>query len=183
MVWASISMKGKNDLYIVQNGTLTTEWYINVTFDVHVRPYDGAIGPDFILMEGQCPSIQDVCHQQVPPDNVYRESWMTSNVPDLNQIEHAWDMLHTAIFARPFQSTTVSISNWLFWASGLESYKKESNMGMRCSNYCPYQVPTAILLQNFVNSFSFWNKVDVKWTYFQIHANVLITFQPYTCNE
>ena len=51
MVWAGISAQGKTDLHVIENGTLTAERYVNEILDVHVRPYAGAIGPDFILMD------------------------------------------------------------------------------------------------------------------------------------
>ena len=52
MVWAGISAQGKTDLHVIDNGTRMAERYVNEILDVHVRPYAGAIGPDFILMEG-----------------------------------------------------------------------------------------------------------------------------------
>ena len=51
MVWARISAQGKTDLHVIENDTLTAERYVNEILDVHVRPYAGAIGPDFILMD------------------------------------------------------------------------------------------------------------------------------------
>ena len=51
MVWAGISAQGKTDLHVIDNGTLTAERYVNEILDVRVRPYAGAIGPDFILMD------------------------------------------------------------------------------------------------------------------------------------
>ena len=55
MVWAVISVSGKTDLYVVENGTLTAVRYCNEILDHLVRPYAGAtcIGPDFILMNDQ----------------------------------------------------------------------------------------------------------------------------------
>ena len=51
MVWAGISAQGKTDLHVIDNGTLTAERYVNEILNVHVRPYAGAIGPNFILMD------------------------------------------------------------------------------------------------------------------------------------
>ena len=51
MVWVGISAQGKMDLHVIDNGTLTAERYVNEILDVHVCPYAGAIGPDFILMD------------------------------------------------------------------------------------------------------------------------------------
>ena len=46
MVWAGISMQGKTDLQIIENGTFTTVRYVNEILDFYVRPYAGAIGAD-----------------------------------------------------------------------------------------------------------------------------------------
>ena len=51
MVWAGNSAQEKTDLHVIDNGTLMAERYVNEILDVHVRPYAGAIGPDFILMD------------------------------------------------------------------------------------------------------------------------------------
>ena len=51
MVWAVISMQGKTDLHTIENGTLTAVCYVNEILEVYVRPYAGAIGADFILMD------------------------------------------------------------------------------------------------------------------------------------
>ena len=51
MVWAGISVNGKTDLYVVENGTLTAVRYCNKILDQFVRPYADAIGPEFILMD------------------------------------------------------------------------------------------------------------------------------------
>ena len=51
MVWVRISMQGKTDLHIIENDTLTAVRYVNKILDVYVRPYAGAIGADFILMD------------------------------------------------------------------------------------------------------------------------------------
>ena len=51
MVLGEIRLNGKTDLHIVDNGTLTAERYCREIREVHVRPYAGAVGPDFILMQ------------------------------------------------------------------------------------------------------------------------------------
>ena len=51
MVWAGISAQGKTDLHVIDNGTLTALRYVNQILDVYVRPYAGAVGENFILMD------------------------------------------------------------------------------------------------------------------------------------
>ena len=97
MVWAGISSQGKTDLHVIDNGTLTAERYVNEILDVHVRPYAGAIGPDFILME---------FFRYLEQAAIVRLDWPARS-PDLNPIEHAWDMLQKAISSRQVQPATV----------------------------------------------------------------------------
>ena len=50
-VWAGISAQGKMDLHVIDNGTLTALRYVNEILDVYIRPYAGAVGENFILMD------------------------------------------------------------------------------------------------------------------------------------
>ena len=50
-VWAGISAQGKMDLHVIDNGTLTALRYVNDILDVYIRPYAGAVGENFILMD------------------------------------------------------------------------------------------------------------------------------------
>ena len=83
MVWAGISVSGRTDLYVIQNGSLTGVRYRDEILHAIVRPYAGATGPDFILMDW--PALP----------------------PDLNPIEHAWDLLQAAVSARPVQPVSL----------------------------------------------------------------------------
>ena len=51
MVWEGISVNGKTDSYVIENGTLTALRYCNEILDQFVRPYAGTIGPEFLLMD------------------------------------------------------------------------------------------------------------------------------------
>ena len=50
MVWKSINVNGKTDLYAIENGTLTTLRYCNAILVQFVRSLAGSIGQEFILM-------------------------------------------------------------------------------------------------------------------------------------
>ena len=51
MVWGGISLDGKVDLVLIQNGSMTGLRYRDVIHHDHVRSYAGAIGKDLILMD------------------------------------------------------------------------------------------------------------------------------------
>ena len=97
MVWAGISAQGKTALR-----------YVNEILDVYVRPYAGAVGENFILMDDNARAhrahITDLYLEQA---TIVRMEWPARS-PDLNPIEHAWDMLQTAVSSRrPVQPASV----------------------------------------------------------------------------
>ena len=51
MVWGGISYDGCTDLYVIRNGSLTGVRYRDEILAPIVRPFAGAIGDDFILMD------------------------------------------------------------------------------------------------------------------------------------
>ena len=104
MVWAGISAQGKTDLHVIDNGTLTALRYVNEILDVYVRPYADAVGENFILMDDNARAHRArITDEQA---TIVRMEWPARS-PDLNPIEHAWDMLQTAVSSRPLQPASV----------------------------------------------------------------------------
>ena len=94
-------------MQVIGNGTLTAERYVNGILDVHVRPYAGAIGPDFILMDDNARAHRArITNRNLEQAAIVRLDWPVRS-PDLNPIEHAWDMLQKAISSRQVQPATV----------------------------------------------------------------------------
>ena len=107
MVWAGISAQGKTDLHIIDNGTLTALRYVNEVLDVYVHPYAGAVGENFILMDDNAGAHRArITDQYLEQATIVCMEWPARS-PDLNPIQHAWDMLQTAISSRPVQPASV----------------------------------------------------------------------------
>ena len=107
VVWAGISAQGKTDLHVIDNGTLTALRYVNEILDVYVRPYAGAVGENFILMDDNARAHRArITDQYLEQATIVRMEWPARS-PDLNPIEHAWDMLQTAVSSRPMQPASV----------------------------------------------------------------------------
>ena len=93
MVWVGISAQGKTDLHEI--------------LDVYVRPYAGAVGENFILMDDNARAHRArITDQYLEQATIVHTEWPARS-PDLNPIEHAWDMLQTAVSSRPVQPASV----------------------------------------------------------------------------
>ncbi|KAJ8333842.1 hypothetical protein SKAU_G00411610 [Synaphobranchus kaupii] len=51
MVWGGISLEGRTNLHVLANGTLTAVRYRDEILRPIVRPYTGAVGPGFLLVQ------------------------------------------------------------------------------------------------------------------------------------
>jgi len=68
-----------------------------------VRPYAGATGPDFILMDNNArPHRARVVEQYLQAETTDHMDWPARS-PDINPIEHAWDLPQAAVSAHPVQ--------------------------------------------------------------------------------
>nr|KAG5687109.1 hypothetical protein BaRGS_008656 [Batillaria attramentaria] len=100
MVWDGISVQGKTDLHVFWSGTLTAIRYRDEILDPAVRPYAGAIGPEFILMvDNARPHTARIVDQYLEEESMERRECRARS-PDLNPIEHVWDMIGRAVRAR-----------------------------------------------------------------------------------
>ena len=99
--------QGKTDLHVIDNGTLTALRYVKDILDVYVRPYAGAVGENFILMDDNARAHRArISDQYLEQATIVRMEWPARS-PDRNPIKHAWDMLQTAVSSRPVQPASV----------------------------------------------------------------------------
>jgi hypothetical protein len=107
MVWGGISYDGSTDLYVIRNGSLTGIAYRDEILAPIVRPYPGAIGDDFILMDDNArPHRARIVNEYIQQETIERMDW-PANSPDLNLIEHAWDILQCRISNRQNQPNSL----------------------------------------------------------------------------
>ncbi|GFX03986.1 transposable element Tc3 transposase [Trichonephila clavipes] len=93
-----------------QSVTMKGHIYRDVILEQHVRLFRGAMGAEFLFMDDNArphrANIVDAC---LPSEDITRMDW-TAYSPDLNPIEHVWDMLGRRIAAR--QPPPTSLPNF-----------------------------------------------------------------------
>ncbi|GFX86553.1 integrase catalytic domain-containing protein [Trichonephila clavipes] len=107
MVWGGISIGGRTDLHIIRNGTLTDRRYADEILRPHVIPYAGAIGDSFVFQDDNArPHRAHLVENMLEAETIQRME-LPACSPDLNPIEHVWDMLRRRIAARRRPPATV----------------------------------------------------------------------------
>ncbi|GFV63124.1 transposable element Tc3 transposase [Trichonephila clavipes] len=98
LVWGGIILGSRTDLH-VQSVTMTGRIYRDAILEQHVRLFRGAMGAEFLFMDGNARShranIADECLQL---EDITRMDWPAYS-RELNPIEHVWDMLGRRIAA------------------------------------------------------------------------------------
>jgi len=92
VTWGGISMNHRTDLVILQPPGFTTVCYINEVLRPCVIPMRRRIGRDFILMQNNALLYVASNCEYLAVNNIQLLPH-PFNSPDLNPIEHVWDMI------------------------------------------------------------------------------------------
>ncbi|GFX12385.1 transposable element Tc3 transposase [Trichonephila clavipes] len=87
---------------------MTGHIYRDVVLEQHVRLFRGAMGAEFLFMDDNAhPHRANIVDECLQSEDITRMDWPAYS-PDLNPIEHVWDMLGQRIVARQFPPTCLS---------------------------------------------------------------------------
>ncbi|KFM67241.1 Transposable element Tcb1 transposase, partial [Stegodyphus mimosarum] len=99
LVWGGIILGSRTDL-LVQIGTMTSQIYRDVILEQHVRLFRGAMGAQFVFMDDNArPPRASIVSECLQSEDITRMEWPAFS-PDLNPVEHVWDMLGRQVAAR-----------------------------------------------------------------------------------
>ncbi|GFU90704.1 transposable element Tc3 transposase [Trichonephila clavipes] len=99
LVWGGITLGSRTDLH-VQSVRITGHIHLDVILEQHVRLFRGTIGAEFLFMDDNVrPHRANIVDECLQSEDITRMDWSTY-LPDLNPIEHVWDMLGRRIAAR-----------------------------------------------------------------------------------
>lgn len=100
MVWGGVNSQFKTELVVFDRNTVTADRYITEVLEPHVLPLAYGIEDNFLLIQDNArPHVANVTRQYLEEVEVACIDWPARS-PDLNVIEHVWDMLGRRLRAR-----------------------------------------------------------------------------------
>ncbi|GFY25793.1 transposable element Tc3 transposase [Trichonephila clavipes] len=107
LVWGGIMLGSRTDLHIFDAGSVNGTRYCNEILLPYVRPFRGAMGLQFLFMDDNAPCHRTVAAEQLlESEDIERMDWPARS-PDLNTIEHVWDLLGRRLAARTLPPVTI----------------------------------------------------------------------------
>lgn len=118
MVWGGITSERRTELVII-DGRLNAERYVNDILRQHVLPFKEDIpGDNFLLMHDNARPHTARCVETYLQEASVRKLQWPARSPDMNPIEHVWDMLKRQVKKGPNVPETLNdlktalISTW-----------------------------------------------------------------------
>ncbi|GBM00596.1 hypothetical protein AVEN_77394-1 [Araneus ventricosus] len=100
LVWAGIATNGRTDFYVFTGGSVTAVRFRNEILHPLVRSFIAAMGTDAIFIDDNTrPHRARLVLSYLESETIPQMAW-PSRSPDLNPIEHVWDMLSRRIASR-----------------------------------------------------------------------------------